>query len=270
MGKCKMKVGFIGTGKMAEAIISSLVESKTLGAHQILACDIDGTRRRQIKRRYGINVYSRTEHLVDVSEVIFLAVKPQDITETLQPLSGALSKRHLMISIAAGKTIANLESLIPEARVVRVMPNICSLVSQGMSAFCMGTRTKVSDVKTVKVLLSSFGKVQELDEKYFDAVTALSGSGPAFFGYVLQTMVDSAAKMGVPEDAALLLGEQTMFGTASLLMEKKMSPEALIEAVTSKKGTTEAGLGVLSGSAVASILDDTLQAASRRSKELSS
>ncbi len=264
-----MKVGLIGAGKMAEAIIASLIETKTLGAHQILACEIDAARRRQVKRRYGINVYSRPEHIVDVSNVIFLAVKPQGITDTVRPFADALTAKHLVISIAAGKTIANLEGLMPAARIVRVMPNICSVVSHGMSAFCMGTRAKAEDIKSVKVLLSSFGKVLELPEKHFDAVTALSGSGPAFLAFVLQAMVNSAEKMGLSKDAALLLGEQTMLGTANLLMEKKLSPETLIEAVTSAKGTTEAGLGVLGKSDVAEILDETLKAAAKRSKELS-
>lgn len=265
-----MKAGFIGAGKMAEAIIASLIDSKTLGAHEILACDIDAARRRQIKRRYGINVYSRPEHIVDVSDVIFLAVKPQNIDATVEPFASALTVNHLVISIAAGKTIADLESLMPSARVVRVMPNICSLVSQGMSVFHMGTRTKAADLKSVKVLLASFGKVMELPEKHFDAVTALSGSGPAFLAFVLQAMVESAEKMGLRKDAARFLGEQTMLGTADLLMKKKLSPETLIEAVTSAKGTTEAGLGVLGKSDVAEIIEKTLEAAARRSKELSS
>jgi pyrroline-5-carboxylate reductase len=138
-----------------------------------------------------------------------------------------------------------------------------------MSAFCLGTRTTASDRRIVVRQLSAFGAALELPEEQFDAVTALSGSGPAFFAYVLDALVDSAEKQGLQRDHALLLAEQTMYGTAKLLKEQKIAPQDLIESVASAKGTTAAGLSVLDESTIRAVLHRTLAAAARRSRELS-
>jgi len=264
-----MKVGFIGAGKMAEAMIASLVNSKTLLAHEVLACDISDERRRLLKSRYGVNMYSKMSPVVGSVQVLFLAVKPQVLDDVLNEISDSITKSHLVVSIAAGRKISWIEKRIPSARVIRVMPNLPCLVGEGMSVFCLGSRATAKDERTAVKLLSSFGKVLKLPEDQFDAVTALSGSGPAFFVYVLDKMVAAGVRQGLSPEDALLMAEQTMLGTSKLLMEQGEDPKELIADVASGKGTTAAGLAVLEKSTIAAILNKTIKASSDRSEELS-
>ncbi|MFC1497107.1 pyrroline-5-carboxylate reductase [Verrucomicrobiota bacterium] len=264
-----MKIGFIGAGKMAEAIIAALINSKLFVPHQIFAGDVSSERRKLLKRRYGINTYSNNNAIPGMAEIIFLSVKPQQLVDVLNEISGGVNKRHLVISIAAGKKISFIQSLFSTARIARVMPNLACLVSEAMSVFCVGKTATVSDKKTVTRILSCFGKVAELPESRFDTVTALSGSGPAFFTYFLESMVNAGTKEGLSRKDALALAVQTMLGTSKLLMEKKIDPEELIMSVTSEKGTTAAGLEVMENSELSKIVCKTIKAAAKRSKELS-
>jgi len=264
-----MKVGFVGCGKMAEAMISSFIDSRILKAHEIFASDISADRRHMVKRRHGINVYSKNNVVVETAEIVFFAVKPQDLNEVITEIASHITKNHLVVSIVAGKKISSIQSMLPMARVIRVMPNLACLVSEGMSVFCTSPKVTVSDRKTAIRLLSCFGKVLELPEDQFDAVTALSGSGPAFFAYLLDRMIDAGVKEGLDRKNALLLAEQTMLGTSRLLIENGIDPKDIIVAVASAKGTTAAGLAVLERSDISTILHDTIKMAVKRSKELS-
>ena len=264
-----MKVGFIGAGKMAEAIMSALVASKTVGVHEIFASDVSAERRRFIKRRHGVNVYSKNHLVIDAVDIVVLAVKPQNLDDVCREIAPDITGKHLVISIAAGKRITSIETLLPHAKIVRVMPNLPSQVAEGISAFCAGTRATDVDKKTAASLLACFGKVIELPENLFDIVTAISGSGPAFFAYVLDRMVDAGVEEGMQRKDALLLAAQTMLGTSRLLIEQKLDPADLIKAVASPKGTTEAGLKVLESSPVADSIRATVRAATQRSRELS-
>jgi pyrroline-5-carboxylate reductase len=264
-----MKIGFIGAGKMAEAILITLLDSKLAAAPEVFASDISEERRQFLKSRYGINMYSKNAAVAGLVETLILAVKPQQLDAALQELAAEITSKHLVISIAAGKKIGSIETLLPEARVIRVMPNLASLVAEGMSVFCAGARATAADTATATRLLSCFGKVLELPEEMFDAVTALSGSGPAFFAYLLNAMVEAGVQEGLNRQDALLLAEQTMLGTAKVLVEKGVEPHELIASVTSAKGTTAAGLAVLDKSDVATILHRTIGAAVQRSRELS-
>jgi len=264
-----MKVGFIGGGKMAEAIVAALLASKTCKAHEISAGDLSADRRKALKRRFGINVYSKNFSVVEAAPTIVLAVKPQNFPDVLAELAPDLGAKHLVVSIAAGKTLAGIQTALGSDRVVRVMPNLACQVAEGVSAFCAGAGATRRDKETVEKLLASFGKVVELPEDRFDAVTAVSGSGPAFFTYVLQSIVEGGVEAGLDRDVAVLLAEQTMLGTSKLLLENGMDPEALIKAVTSPQGTTAAGLAVLEKSDVADVMRRTIRAAADRSRELS-
>jgi pyrroline-5-carboxylate reductase len=207
--------------------------------------------------------------MVKSVNVVFLAVKPQDLDAAMAGIADAVRSDHLVISIAAGKQLEQMESMLPEARVVRVMPNLPAVVSEGMSVFCTGRRVSDEDRHAVGRLLSCFGKVLELPEAQFDAVTALSGSGPAFLAHFLDLMVEGAVKLGLAEKDAYVLAEQTMLGTATLLARGGYSTRELIEAVSSKKGTTVAGLAVLTGEPIGDTVARTLAAAAERSRELS-
>ena len=264
-----MKVGFIGGGKMGEAIVADLVRSRILNPHDVYVCEISEDRRRLLKRRHGVNVFADNSLLLGVVDVVFLAVKPQALDAVLAETAEAIHEEHLVISIVAGKRLAHIESLLPGAKVVRVMPNLAATISEGMSVFCMGGRTTVEDRKRAVTLLSCFGQVLELPEEHFDAVTALSGSGPAFFAHFLELMVQGGESLGLSRKDAELLAEQTMLGTAMLLAKGEFGARELIDSVSSAKGTTVAGMGVLTAAPLKEAIEATLAAAAKRSEELS-
>jgi pyrroline-5-carboxylate reductase len=265
-----VKVGFIGAGKMAEAMITSFLNRKRLEAHSIFASDVSADRRRSLKQRYGINVYSSNKVIPGMAGVVFLSVKPQNMNDVLAEIATSITGKHLIISIAAGRKIAAIQSALPQARIIRVMPNLPCMVAEGMSVYCAASSATADDRKTAATLLSCFGKVLELSEDKLDAVTAVSGSGPAFFTYLMDKIAEAGVREGLTRADALLLAEQTMMGTAKLLMENKTDPQELIKSVASAKGTTAAGLAVLEKSTVGAILQRTIAAAAQRSRELSS
>lgn len=264
-----INVGFIGGGKMGEAIVVDLVRSRMLNPDDIYVSEISEERRRVLKRRHGVNVFADNTMLMKVVDIVFLAVKPQHLDEVLEEIDPAVCEKHLIVSIAAGKKIDHIESILTEAKIVRVMPNIAATVSEGMSVFCTGHRVKVEDRRTVVTLLSCFGQVLELPEEQFDAVTALSGSGPAFFAHFLDLMVEGGVGLGLSRKDAELLAAQTMLGTAMLLAKGEYSAKELIDVVSSARGTTVAGMAVLSKAPLKEALAETLAAAARRSEELS-
>jgi len=264
-----MKIGFIGGGKMAEAMVDSLIARKVAVPRAVTVSDISAARRRALKKRYGVAVTGSNAEAVRVSDVIVLAVKPQDLAGVLAGLAACPALRGLVISIAAGKTLAFLQAALPGARVIRVMPNLACQVSEGMSVFCAGRRATASDRRTAARVLGAMGQVIELPESRFDAVTALSGSGPAFLAYALDALVEGAVEQGLERRDAALLACQTMLGTGLVLIRKGLRPSELIAAVASPNGTTAAGLAVLEKSALRRTLARTVRAAARRSRELS-
>lgn len=264
-----MKISFIGAGKMAEAIIASLIRAKVASPSEIFASDTSEDRRKALKKDYGVNTYASNSLVAGMGNVIFLAVKPQQLDDVLAEIAPSVTREHLVISIAAGRRLARIEELLPEARVIRVMPNIACLATEGMSVFCAGGRALASDRALAKKLLGSVGRVLELPEEQFDAVTALSGSGPAFFAWVAGQAAEAAVRLGLSREDACTLAAQTMLGTARLMLEKPMAPTELVAAVSSPNGTTVAGMKVLAASDVGAVLADTLKAAAQRSRELS-
>ncbi len=263
-----MKIGFVGGGKMAEAIVASLLDAQMVEAADVIVSDISHERREALAAQYGIGVTESNAAVVSESDTVVLAVKPQDLDTVLEGVAPNAADR-LIISIAAGKPLAYFETQLPGARIVRVMPNLACQVGEGMSAYCGGGTTTAADLDWVAQILGCAGRALELPEALFDVVTALSGSGPAFFAYALKAMVDGAVCEGMEPDAALMLAEQTMLGTAKVLIEKGVSPADFMAQVASKGGTTAAGLAVLADSPVASALQSTIKAAADRSRELS-
>lgn len=265
-----MTIGFLGAGKMAEAIAASLVNGGLCNPWDVIACDTSAERREWMAKQYGVAVTDDARQTVKSCKVLVLAVKPQDLDALLAELRPLLTDRHLLVSIAAGKTLAALKKAAgPKARLVRVMPNLALMVQEGMSVFCAGKSARAADRKLVAQLFGSAGSVLELQERHFDAVTALSGSGPAFFAFVLQAMIEGAVALKLPRDAARLLAEQTLIGTGIYLQNTGRDTAEFIQAVASPKGTTAAGLAVLEKSPVKAALAKTLAAAAARSAELS-
>jgi pyrroline-5-carboxylate reductase len=254
---------------MAEAIIRGIVSSGAVVADDVLVCDISEERCALLRDRYGVQVCAGNRELVDASDVVFLAVKPQDLAPVLEEIAASVTSEHLVISILAGKRLAGIAEALPAARLVRVMPNLPATVGEGISAYCMSADTTDADREVVQALLGSFGKGVELPEAQFDAVTAVSGSGPAFFAHFLALVIEAGGKLGLNPDDAAVLATQTMRGTAQLLSEQPITPAELVKAVCSRKGTTEAGMEQLSTPVLAGIVEATLQAAADRSRELS-
>jgi pyrroline-5-carboxylate reductase len=265
-----MSIGFLGAGKMAEAILASLVQNGSYDPWDVIACDKVAERRDLMEKKYGAVVTDDVAHTVKECKVLVLAVKPQDLDALLGGIKKQLTDKHLLISIAAGKTLATLKKAAgTKPRLVRVMPNLALMVQEGMSVFCAAKNAKAADKKLVAQIFGGAGSVLEMGEKNFDAVTALSGSGPAFIAYVMQAMIEGGVALGLPKDAARLMAEQTLVGTGIYLQNTGVDAADFIKAVASAKGTTAAGLAVLEKSSVKAALGKTLAAAAARSAELS-
>lgn len=261
------KIGFIGAGKMAEALIKALLEKKVVSSSSILASDVSSQRLNLLKKQTKIKTTKNNNEVVKKSDIVFLAVKPQNMQNVLAEIKKAVSKNQIIISIAAGIKLKTIENKL-NAKIVRVMPNTPCLVGEMAAGFAVGKSVTNSDKIVVDEILNSAGKAFLLNEKQLDAVTALSGSGPAFFAYLLDTMAKAAVKQGLSKDVAYELAFQTCKGTGKLLQETGINPEELIKMVASPGGTTEAGLKVLNNSEIKKILEKTIAAAVKRSKEL--
>ncbi len=265
-----MKVGLLGAGKMAEAIASSLIQTGLCEPWDIIACDTSEERRQLMAKQYQTIATNCPIETVRDSEVLIVAVKPQDLNALLTTLKPHLTKKHLLISIVAGKTLATLKKYAGKTtRIIRVMPNLALMVQEGMSVYCASSPAKDKDKQCVAQIFGNAGAVLELPEKHFDAVTALSGSGPAFIAYVLNAMIEGAIALKLPKDAARLLAEQTLIGSGIYLQNSGRDIHEFIRAVASPKGTTVAGLAVLEKSSLQATIIKTLKAAATRSAELS-
>lgn len=265
-----MTIGFLGAGKMAEAILASMVQGGLSEPWNVVACDKVKERRDFLAEQYGVAVTDDVAQTVKDCKVLILAVKPQDLDALLADVKKLLTDKHLLISIAAGKTLATLKKAAgTKPRLVRVMPNLALMVQEGMSVYCAAKNAKAVDKQLVATIFGGAGSVLELAEKHFDAVTALSGSGPAFFAYMMQAMIEGAVALKLPKDAARLLAEQTLIGTGIYLQNTGRDTAEFIQAVCSPKGTTAAGMAVLEKSSVKNALAKTLAAAATRSAELS-
>lgn len=265
-----MNLGFLGAGKMAEAIFAGALRSGALTAGDLTVCEQVAERRAALKAKYDVATAEDAAALMAAADTVVLAVKPQDLQTALEAIAPHVTPNHLLVSIAAGWTLARLEAATGgEARVVRVMPNLPILVGEGMSAYAPGSRARKEDGETVQWIFSRSGQAMEVPEALFDAVTALSGSGPAFFAYALRAFTAAAEAGGMPQETAARLGLQTLLGTAKYLAETGQAPDAFIAAVASPKGTTEAGLEALDAAGADAVLRGAIKAASARSAELS-
>ncbi len=264
-----MRTGFVGGGKMAEALLSGILAQKVCTADEVLVSDRDAGRRQWLCDRFGVETLDRNLAVVERSEAVILAVKPQDLDAVLDELAPAASGR-LFVSIAAGRRLAYFEARLIGSRVLRVMPNLACQVGEGMSVYCGGKDATDADTRLVRRILESCGRVLELDESFFDVVTALSGSSPAYFAYVVQSLVDASVASGMAPAIAMELALQTMRGAATVMLQGGVAPVDFMASVASKGGTTAAGLAVLESSDLRAVLKATLDAAARRSTQLSS
>ena len=262
-------LGFVGGGQMAEALIKGLLSREFLKPSRITASDLSEVRRNHLKKAFGINTTSENKEAVKGSEIIILAVKPQVMSIVLEDIGPVVSSNHLVVSIAAGITIHSLEKRFPEgARVVRVMPNTPALVQAGAAALCKGTAASSDDLDKVRQILEAVGKAVVVPEALMDAVTGLSGSGPAYVFTFIEGLIDAGVREGLPRTVAQELVVQTVLGAALMCQNTGKHPAELTTMVTSPGGTTVAGLHVLERAALRGILLDAVRAATERSREL--
>ncbi|MBF0226180.1 MAG: pyrroline-5-carboxylate reductase [Desulfobacterales bacterium] len=277
-----IKIGFIGAGNMAEAMIKGLISSNIFEAQNILISDILTERLDFLSKSYGVSICKDNLSLFKNCGIIILAVKPQVISTILSEFPNELknlNEKKIIISIAAGITIQKIENIIYSSLaenskklfpIVRVMPNTPALVLCGMSAVSFNQYCSDNEKKISHRILKSMGNVIEIQEEYLDAVTAISGSGPAYVFYFTEAMIESASILGLNPDDAWTLILTTLKGAAALMEKQNESPESLRNKVTSKGGTTEAAIKVLNENRVKETFIKAIESAAKRSKELSS
>ncbi|MFT5239086.1 MAG: pyrroline-5-carboxylate reductase [Candidatus Promineifilaceae bacterium] len=263
-----MKIVFLGGGKMAEAIVTGLLRDGVCEAKQVVVCEIVEERRAYLAATLDVVVVDAVAEAVREADVVFLAVKPQVLGSVLVEAATVVPPQALLISIAAGKTLDQIAASFDTAKVVRVMPNLAASVGASMNVFCCNAHVQAEDRALVVRLLAAFGEVVEADESLFDAVTAVSGSGPAFVAYLLAALAAAGVALGLSEGQAYTLALQTFLGTAQVLQAQGGTPQALIESVSSPNGTTVAGMQVLGASDVRAVLAETVAAAAARSQAL--
>jgi pyrroline-5-carboxylate reductase len=257
-------VGFIGAGKMAQALAMGLVQDNNM-----VASDMD-TKILSAVKKAGLDITQDNLEVAENSDVVVLAVKPHIIPTILKQIAPVADTDQLFISIAAGVTIKSLEETLPEGtHVIRVMPNTPSLVRAGASVYSMGTHATEADSKLVEKLFSSIGTCDCIPEDYMDAVTGLSGSGPAYTFLALNAMADGGVLQGLPRDLATRLAAQTVMGAAKMVLETGTHPGQLKDNVTSPGGTTIHGVSILEDAGFRNSLIKAIEAATNRSKELS-
>lgn len=263
------KIGFIGGGNMAEALIRGLLCSHSVQPEQVRASDVKPERLAELHTRYGIETTAENEALAEWADVLVIAVKPQIVDRVLGPLAEGLTPTDLVISVAAGVPIEALEARLPDgARVIRTMPNTPAIVLAGATAIAAGTHATPEDVEVARAMFHAVGRVVVLDESLLDAVTGLSGSGPAYIMLMIEALADGGVKVGLGRDAALMLAAQTVYGAAKLQLETGEHPGRLKDMVTSPGGTAIAGLHTLEAGGLRRTLIDAVEAASNRSAEL--
>jgi pyrroline-5-carboxylate reductase len=265
----KPRVGFIGAGKMATALARGLCQSGFTSTDRVLAADVVAAACTQFVAVTGGKTVDSNVEVAEKSDILVIAVKPQYVRQVLLELEQAIRARHLVLSIAAGISLSTIAELIgSQRRIVRVMPNTPCLVGSSASAYSLGGQATRDDAETTARLLGSVGLGIELPESLLDAVTGLSGSGPAFVYVMIEALADGGVKAGLPRDVALKLAAQTVMGAARMVLETGEHPGALKDAVASPGGTTIAGLHEIERGALRACLMSAVEAAARRSREL--
>jgi len=282
VSKINKKIGFIGSGNMGEAFVGALIQTGIFSSSMIYASDISEKRLDILNKTYGISVMKDNFKLFSECEIVIFALKPQHIYQVLSQISEhedyQIPNRKIVISIAAGIPLRKIEDLLyntldnefrERLPIIRVMPNTPALVLAGMSGMSPNKYAKAEDVETIKIILRAIGKVIEFKEEDMDAVTALSGSGPAYVFYMAEAMIEGGIKVGLEPDKAAVLTLTTIQGALKLMEESNESPEILRQKVTSPGGTTEAAFKILDKNRVKENIIEAIEAAKRRSKELS-
>jgi pyrroline-5-carboxylate reductase len=263
------KIGFIGAGKMGSALMQGIIKAGIVEPENLGASDVYEPFLNELKAKLGITVSTDNAIIVKASDILILAVKPQTLGSVLENLKAHITADKLIISIAAGVPLSTYENALPAGtRVIRVMPNIAATVSEAASGIAPGKNATPKDVKTALEIFSAVGTAVQVSESIMDAVTGLSGSGPAFIFPVIEAMADGAVLEGMDRKSALTLSAQTVLGAAKMMLETGLHPGELKDMVTSPAGTTIQGVHALEEAGIRAAFMNAVIKATERSKEL--
>jgi pyrroline-5-carboxylate reductase len=269
MKHIEKNIAFLGAGNMAGALVRGLLNAKAVLPNQIWCVDIRAERLAELEKTHGVRVGRSNQEAAAWADVVVLSTKPQVFDRLLPEVAEGIRPNALSVSIAAGIPIAAIEARLPPgSRVVRTMPNTPAIVDAGATAIAAGTHATEDDIAIVKQLFDGVGVAIVLDEILLDAVTGLSGSGPAYIFLMIEALSDAGVKVGLHRDSAQLLAAQTVFGAAKLLLETGEHPGRLKDMVTSPGGTAIAGLHTLESGGLRKTLIDAVETATERSKQL--
>jgi pyrroline-5-carboxylate reductase len=269
-GKSYPTVGFVGAGNMAEALLSGMRAAGWPGERIWATNRSNRARLDWLQSRYGIRVTHRKDELCEASQVLVLAVKPKDVAEASAQLQPFVRPHHRLLSVVAGLTLASLERAFPGIPVVRAMPNTPSAVREGVTAYALGRWAGEEEARLARELFGAVGAVVEVPEERIDLVTGLSGSGPAYVFFLVESLIEAGVRAGLSPEVARDLVVQTVFGAARMLRETGEDPAELRRRVTSPGGTTMAGVGALEEHGVRGAFVEAVQRAARRARELAS
>jgi len=262
-------IGFIGAGNMAEALIAGLLHADLTPSARLVASDIDASRLAAVNQAYRIRTHVNNRAVAKEADILVLAVEPQILGGVLEEIAEAVPRRALVVSVAAGYPLARIARGLPGVEhIVRAMPNTPSLVRQGVTAVAYEERLSEQDAAAVRLLFESIGRMLRVEERWLDAVTGLSGSGPAYVYVMIEALADGGVKMGLPRQTAELLAAQTVAGAARLLLDSGEHPGVLKDRVASPGGTSIAGLHQLERGGLRAALFSAVEAAAKRSSEL--
>jgi pyrroline-5-carboxylate reductase len=263
----KKKIGIIGCGNMGEAILRGLHQKGM--AKGIVVSEVRSDRREYIKKNYGVEAIQDNRALASQVQVIILAVKPQELKGVLQEIAPALEPSTLLISIAAGASLGAIAAILAkDVRLIRVMPNIAALALESATALSPGAEVSAPDLEQAREIFNAMGRTVIVSESLMDAVTGMSGSGPAYVSLFIEALADGGVRMGLPRKDALEMAIQTVLGTARLLTEQGEHPAHLKDRVASPGGTTIAGIAALEAKGFRGAVMEAVAAATQRSKEL--
>ncbi|MBI4432893.1 MAG: pyrroline-5-carboxylate reductase [Candidatus Omnitrophica bacterium] len=263
-----LKIGVIGAGNMGQAIVRGLVE-KSVYPQNISVFDVDAKKLATLKKETHARAAKSVRQCASLSDVVILAVKPGILPQVAREIASSLSANALLISVAAGIPLAKIEASFKKpVSLIRVMPNMPALVGAGLSAYSAGRHATAKHRKITEAILAALGDMVFVPEKMLDLVTAVSGSGPAYFFLMTEKLIEAAYEMGMKVDTAKKIVYQTAFGSGKVLLENGADPEVLIERVASKGGTTEAALKIFKRQGFGKIVHDAVKAAYKRSIEI--
>lgn len=262
------KIGFIGSGAMAEALIRGMLTAGLLTPVQITVSDISQDRLDYMKGKFGIQTTLHMEKVVEEANILFLTVKPQVIPTVLAGISSVVTPSTLVISIAAGITIQTLQEQMPNVPIIRVMPNTPVAVGEGMSVIALGEYAGEENGQLALTIFSAVGKAIQMPESSMDAVTGLSGSGPGYAFVLIDALADAGVMAGLSRRNSITMAAQTLLGAAKMVLETGEHPGKLRDMVTSPGGTTIAGIHVMEQRGVRAALIDAVQVATKRSQEM--